>query len=73
MPDLLATVSEAVRAHRLLGPGDAAVVAVSGGGDSMVLLDLLVRLARDTGWRLTVAHFNHYLRGRASDADERFV
>ena len=73
MPDLLATVREAVRAHGLLGPGDAAVVAVSGGGDSMVLLDLLVRLARHTGWRLTVAHFNHQLRGRASDADEQFV
>ena len=57
----------------MLAPGEAAVVAVSGGCDSMVLLDLLARLATRTGWRLTVAHFNHRLRGRASNADVRFV
>lgn len=57
----------------MLAAGEAAVVAVSGGCDSMVLLDLLAGLARRTGWRLTIAHFNHRLRGRASDADERFV
>ena len=39
----------------------------------MVLLDLLQRLARTHAWRLTVAHFNHRLRGRSSDADERLV
>lgn len=48
-------------------------MAVSGGVDSMVLLHLLVRLSRRHGWRLAVAHFNHQLRGRSSDADERFV
>ncbi len=48
-------------------------MAVSGGVDSMVLLALLNELARPHGWKLCVAHFNHQLRGRASDADERFV
>lgn len=57
----------------MLEPGDAALVAVSGGCDSMVLLEVLSRLAAGAGWRLTVAHFNHQLRGRAADADERFV
>lgn len=47
------------------------VVAVSGGLDSMVLLQLCTdRLAAD---RLVVAHFNHRQRGDASDADARFV
>ncbi len=49
------------------------LVAVSGGLDSMTLLHLLHRLAPQFGWQLFVAHFNHQLRGRASDADERFV
>ena len=49
------------------------MVAVSGGLDSMVLLDLLQRLASEQRWRLTVAHLNHQLRGRSSDADERLV
>ncbi len=39
----------------------------------MVLLHLLARLAPLHGWRLAVAHFNHQLRGRSSDADERLT
>ena len=39
----------------------------------MVLLHALHRLAGKLGLLLAVAHFNHRLRGRASDADEAFV
>lgn len=39
----------------------------------MVLLRVLARLAPRHGWQLVVAHFNHQLRGRSSDADERLV
>src|SRR5215472_5483335 len=39
----------------------------------MALLHLLHKLAKTNGWKLTVAHFNHQLRGRSSDADERLV
>ena len=39
----------------------------------MVLLHVLATLASRRGWKLAVAHFNHRLRGRNSDADERFV
>lgn len=48
-------------------------MAVSGGLDSMVLLHLLHALASRHHWRLGVAHFNHRLRGRSSQADERLV
>lgn len=48
-------------------------MAVSGGVDSMVLLAVLNKLAVAQGWKLFVAHFNHQLRGRASDVDERLV
>ncbi|MBU3665031.1 MAG: tRNA lysidine(34) synthetase TilS [Chthoniobacterales bacterium] len=52
-------------------PLDApAVVGVSGGMDSVVLLDLLRRAGFS---RLVVAHFHHGLRGRAADEDARFV
>jgi tRNA(Ile)-lysidine synthase len=54
-------------------PGQVVLVAVSGGLDSMVLLHLLSELAREQGWRLAVAHFNHGLRGEEGDADETFV
>jgi tRNA(Ile)-lysidine synthase len=39
----------------------------------MVLLRLLHQLSGAGGWKLSVAHFNHQLRGSESDADERFV
>ena len=49
------------------------LVAVSGGLDSMTLLHLLHTLSARHRWKLAVAHFNHQLRGRSSDADERLV
>ncbi len=39
----------------------------------MVLLHLLQALSAKHRWKLVVAHFNHQLRGRSSDADERLV
>jgi tRNA(Ile)-lysidine synthase len=59
--------------RRLLRRGQAVLVAVSGGLDSMVLLHLLRGLSSRHRWQLTVAHFNHRLRGRSSDADENLV
>ncbi len=57
----------------MIPDGASSLVAVSGGVDSMVLLHALAELAPTHRWPLTVAHFNHQLRGRDSDADERFV
>lgn len=53
--------------------GEKIVVAVSGGIDSMVLLDLFGRLKKDQQLRLFVAHVNHQLRGKTSDNEERLV
>ena len=58
---------------RLLSAGDRVGVAVSGGADSVALLLLLLELQQTLGIVLSVAHFNHRLRGRASDQDEKFV
>lgn len=73
MTDLVQRVEAAIRDRHLLKNGQAVLVAVSGGVDSVVLLEILHRLAPSHRWRLTVAHFNHQLRGRASDLDERLV
>ncbi len=58
--------------QELCRPGDTLIVAVSGGADSVALLDLLAT-APHLELRLVVAHLNHLLRGRESDEDERFV
>ncbi len=39
----------------------------------MVLLHTLKILSAKYKWKIVVAHFNHQLRGRASDADEKLV
>src|ERR1039457_4414130 len=39
----------------------------------MTLLHTLHELSSRHRWKLTVAHFNHQLRGRSSDADEKLV
>lgn len=57
----------------LLRPGERLGVAVSGGADSVALLHLLLELRQELGCVLCVVHFNHKLRGRASQADEKFV
>ena len=45
------------------GLGNAWVIAVSGGGDSVGLLRVVHRLAGPLGLRLSVAHLDHGVRG----------
>ena len=73
MTDLLQRVEQNIQYRRLLKRGQAVLVGVSGGLDSMTLLHALHKLSSRHRWRLTVAHFNHQLRGRSSDADEKLV
>jgi tRNA(Ile)-lysidine synthase len=49
------------------------VAAVSGGPDSVCLLHLLCRLRREWALELSIAHFEHGLRGAESRSDARFV
>ena len=70
---LTATVEDLIRGERLLPRGAGVLIGVSGGMDSVFLLHLLHELAPTWAWRLRVAHFNHQLRGRASDRDETWV
>lgn len=73
MSEFLQRVEGEIQNRRLISRGQKILVAVSGGVDSMALLHALNAAAGRGGWRLSVAHFNHRLRGRASDADERLV
>src|SRR5258706_16188431 len=59
--------------HRgLLSPGETVVVGVSGGPDSLCLLDILAHLAPRHHLTLHVAHLNHALRPEAA-AEADFV
>lgn len=58
-----------IRQRGLLEKDKPVLVAVSGGADSVGLLDVLVR----AGYVCIVAHCNFHLRGAESDRDEAFV
>jgi tRNA(Ile)-lysidine synthase len=58
-----------IEKHRLCTHKDNILVAVSGGIDSMVMLDLFLK----TGYQVGMAHCNFNLRGDESDGDQQFV
>ncbi|HXF70352.1 MAG TPA: tRNA lysidine(34) synthetase TilS [Thermoflexus sp.] len=66
-------VREAVHRFQLLPSGETVIVGVSGGPDSLCLLDVLRDLAPELGIALHVAHLHHGLRGPEADADAAFV
>jgi len=70
---LIQTVDKTIAQYGMLKPGDAVLVGVSGGPDSVALLYVLVRLAERWSFSIGVAHLNHGLRGDASDGDAQFV
>jgi len=49
------------------------VLAVSGGVDSIVMLDVFANLSKKYYFKIHVAHFNHNLRGLSSTEDAEFV
>ena len=58
-----------INRYHLIAEGDRLILALSGGIDSMVLADLLLK----SKVNFVVAHCNFHLRGEESDGDERFV
>ncbi len=67
------SVLRTIRRHDMLPAGGRVAVALSGGPDSVALLHLLRELENRGDLVVAgAAHFNHQLRGTASDEDEAF-
>ncbi|HET6369911.1 MAG TPA: ATP-binding protein, partial [Nitrospiria bacterium] len=62
----------ALQAFPPIDPEETVIVAVSGGPDSVCLLDLMRERGRKAGFRLHVAHLNHGFRPEAEE-EARFV
>ncbi len=62
-----------IREHRMISSGDRIVAAVSGGPDSVCLLEILFKLRAELGISLIVAHLNHGLRPQEDKRESRFV
>ncbi|BAU26180.1 tRNA(Ile)-lysidine synthase [Aneurinibacillus soli] len=70
---LLVHVQRFIKERDLIHAGDAIVIAVSGGPDSVALLHLFAGLQEQHNFHLTAAHLNHCFRGKESEADSRYV
>ncbi len=66
---MVITVRRYIDNEKLLSPWARVVVGLSGGMDSMALLDILTLL----GYNCVAAHCNFHLRGDESDRDAAFV
>lgn len=67
-----ATVHQALRSRQLLHRGQAVLIAVSGGQDSLCLLKIMQDLQPRWGWHLGVVHCDHQWRSD-SGANAQFV
>ncbi len=70
---IMREVRRTIVEHGMLKETKKLVLAVSGGPDSVALFAVFLLLKEEFGLSLTLAHFNHGLRGKESDADEKFV
>jgi tRNA(Ile)-lysidine synthase len=72
-PDLLVRLRAHIRSESLFAEPGLAVLAVSGGPDSVALLDLMTRLAPEFHLDLAVAHVDHGIAEDSADVAERVL
>lgn len=65
-------VIKTIKKYNLINNGDKIVLGVSGGPDSISMLDILNSIKDEMGFEIYVAHINHLIRKEAID-DEKYV
>ncbi|MBI4846748.1 MAG: tRNA lysidine(34) synthetase TilS [Candidatus Omnitrophica bacterium] len=70
---LIEKIDKIILREKLLNRDERLLVCVSGGPDSVFLLELLFLLKDKYKLDISVAHVNHCLRAKESDCDELFV
>jgi len=69
----LQKLTDTLGRHDLITTADAILLAISGGLDSVAMLDLMSQLRENYQLTLGVIHVHHGLRGREADEDLAFV
>jgi len=73
MRNLIKTIQNTAFQNNLWARGSKIVLGVSGGPDSVCMLDALAKIAPKYDLELIIAHVNYGLRGKDSDKDEEFA
>ncbi len=66
-------ITDTINKYNMLSAGDTVLVGVSGGADSMLLLDYFVKNMDKLNIKVKVAHIEHGIRGKSSVEDADFV
>lgn len=66
-------VFEFIKNYSMIDNDDLVVAGVSGGADSMCLLDLLIKYRKKKNYEIAAVHVNHMIRGAEAERDEEFV
>lgn len=70
---IIEKVRRLIDQYVMFNPREPVVVAVSGGPDSVCLLQVLYQLRNEYQIKLHLAHLNHRLRGEEAEEDARYV
>ncbi|MFA6383583.1 MAG: tRNA lysidine(34) synthetase TilS [Parcubacteria group bacterium] len=73
MKNLIKTIQNTAFREGLWKKGSRVVLGVSGGPDSVCMLDALAKIAPKHDLELIIGHVNYGLRGKDSNEDEKFV
>ena len=73
MTDLVKTVQNTIKEHKLIKAGDYVLLGFSGGPDSLALFHALLELRGRMGFDLIAVHINHGIRGVAAEEDASWV
>jgi len=71
--NLIKKVQENIFRYQLFQKGVKVIVGVSGGPDSVCLLDIFYKLKKKYDLEIVIAHVNYGLRGKDSEKDEMLV
>lgn len=66
-------VIDTIKKYKLIEKGDKIVLGVSGGPDSIAMLDILKDLRDIMEFKIYVCHLNHMIRGQDAINDQKYV
>lgn len=70
---ILDKINSNSKKYSLFKNGDNILLAISGGPDSIMMLDFFSKHSKKRNINLCICHINHMLRGKSADMDETFV
>ncbi len=73
MVNLVKKIQNNIFQKNLFERGSGLIVGISGGPDSVCLLEILARLQKKYDLKIILAHVNYALRGKDSDKDQKLV